>query len=156
MTEPDDPRLIDAMWRAADLTRAYLVQDRVQVATCLTGLDTSRLERVLAWLILEHDRLFGELGEPSMAVRELDAVAALAPLETELAMMTAVRRVATEETGLTAAVEGLEPLDRIHAIAICTAVMLLEARGRTTALKQLDAETVRYEQMGYPRPYTIT
>ncbi|GAU70698.1 hypothetical protein SSP35_22_00010, partial [Streptomyces sp. NBRC 110611] len=96
------------------------------------------------------------LGEPSMSVRELDAVAALAPLETELAMMTAVRRVATKEMGPTGAVEGLAPLDRVHAIAICTAVMLLEARGRTTALKQLDAETVRYEQMGYPRPYTIT
>ncbi|OSZ59272.1 hypothetical protein OQI_17045 [Streptomyces pharetrae CZA14] len=156
MTERDDPWLIDAIWRAADLTRAYLVQDRIQVATCLTGLDTTRLERVLTWLILEHDALFDALGEPSMSVRELDAAAALAPLETELAMMTAVRRVATKEMGLTGAVEGLAPLDRVHAIAICTAVMLLEARGRTTALEQLDAETVRYQQMGYPRPYTIT
>ncbi|WP_406186189.1 hypothetical protein [Streptomyces sp. NBC_01006] len=156
MTELDDPWLIDAIWRAADLTRAYLVQDRVQVATCLAGLDTSQLERVLTWLILDHDALFGALGEPSMSVRELDAVAALAPLETELAMTTAVRRVATKETGLTGAVEGLAPLDRVHAIATCTAVMLLEARGRTTAVAQLDAETVRYEQMGYPRPYTIT
>lgn len=39
MTEPDDPWLIDAIWRAADLTRAYLVQDRVQVATYLTDLE---------------------------------------------------------------------------------------------------------------------
>lgn len=91
-----------------------------------------------------------------MSMRELDAMAALAPLETELAMMTAVRRVATKEMRLTGAVEGLTLLDRVHEIAICTAVMLLEARGRTTALEQLDAETARYEQMGYLRPYTIT
>lgn len=71
-------------------------------------------------------------------------------------MTTAVRRVAAREIGLTGAVEGLVPVDRVHAIATCTAVMLLEARGRASAVEQLDAETVRYEQMGYPRPYTIT
>ncbi|GAB2580328.1 hypothetical protein GCM10027168_11460 [Streptomyces capparidis] len=70
-----------------------------------------------------------------MSVRQLDGMGALAPLGTELAMMTAVRRDAMGETGLTKAVEGLVPLDRVHAIAICTAVMLL-----------------RYEEMGYPRP----
>ncbi|MFE4664537.1 hypothetical protein ACFRI7_11775 [Streptomyces sp. NPDC056716] len=156
MTEHDDPWLIDAIWRAVDLKRAYLIPDRVQVAACLAGLDSSRLERVLTWLVLDHDILFCDLGEPSMSVRELDSVAALAPLETELAMMTAVRRVAAKETGLTGAVEGLALLDRVHAIAICTAVMLLEARGRTAALVWLDGETVRYEQMGYPRPYTNT
>lgn len=42
----------------------------------------------------------GELGEPSVSVRELDSVAALAPMETELAMMTAVHRVAAKEVGL--------------------------------------------------------
>ncbi|CQR61811.1 hypothetical protein [Streptomyces leeuwenhoekii] len=153
MTEPEDPRLIHAMWQALDLTRAYLSQDRVQVARCLAGLDISQLERVLTWLILDHDALFDELGQPPMLMRELGRMGALAPLETELAMMTAVRRVATGE-GLTEAVEGLVPLDRVHAIAICTAVMLLEARGRSAALESLDAATMRYKQMGYPRPST--
>ncbi|MFF8447733.1 hypothetical protein ACF06Q_08530 [Streptomyces leeuwenhoekii] len=154
MTEPEDPRLIRAMWQALDLTRAYLSQDRGQVARCLAGLDITQLERVLAWLILDHDALFDELGEPPMSVRELDRMGAHAPLETELAMMTAVRRVATGKTGLTEAVEGLVPLDRVHAIAICTAVMLLEARGRSAALESLDVATMRYKQMGYPRPST--
>lgn len=71
-------------------------------------------------------------------------------------MTTAVRRVATKETGLPGAVEGLAPQDRVHAIAICTAVMLLEVRGRAAVVERLDAENARYEQMGYPRPYTIT
>ncbi|MFD7667813.1 hypothetical protein [Streptomyces sp. NPDC059788] len=152
----DDPWMVDAVWRASDLTRAYLTQDRARVAGCLAGLDTGRLERVLVWLVLEHDELFDRLGEPSMAVREIDAVAALAPVETELAMTTAVRRVAAKEAGLTRAVARLPPLDQIHAIAICTVVMLLEALGRSRALDQLDAETAHYERMGHPRPYTIT
>ncbi|MEU1129544.1 hypothetical protein ABZ383_06705 [Streptomyces sp. NPDC005900] len=154
MTETEDLPLVHAMWRAADLTRAYLSHDRGQVARCLAGLDIPQLERVLTWLILDHDALFGELGEPSMSVRELDGMGALAPLETELAVMTAVRRVATGEMGLTEAVESLVPLDRVHALAICTAVMLLEARGRSAALESLDATTARYGQMGYPRPST--
>lgn len=143
------------MWRAIDLTRAYLAQDRAQVEACLTGLDADRLELVLAWLILNHDELFDRLGEPFMAMREIDAVAALAPLETELAITTAVRRVATKETGLLRAVEGLAPLGRIHTIATCTVVMLLGAFGRANALEQIDEDAVEYERKGYPRPYTI-
>jgi hypothetical protein len=76
-----------------------------------------------------------------MSVRELDAVAALAPVETELAMMTAVHRIAARELGLTRAVEGLAPLDRVHAIAICTVVILLEAFGRTAALDRAIVNT---------------
>ncbi|MBT2423421.1 substrate-binding domain-containing protein [Streptomyces sp. ISL-22] len=83
---PEDISVI-AMWRVADLTRACLAQDRAQVAACLAGLGTDRVERVLAWLILNHDELFDELREPSMAVREVDAVAALAPLESDFALM---------------------------------------------------------------------
>ncbi|WJV51745.1 hypothetical protein [Streptomyces flavofungini] len=150
----NDPWLIEAIWRSADLTQAYLVQDRVQVAVCLEGMDTVRLERVLMWLVLEHDALFDELGEPSMLVRQLDAVGALAPPETELTMMAAVHRVAAGEKGLTAALEGLALPDRVHALAVCTVVMLLDALGRTKALEHLDAQAARYEQMGHPRPYT--
>lgn len=156
MTQTDDPWLVDAMWRAADLTRAYLAQDRVRVADCLTGLDTGRLECVLAWLILNHDELFDTLEEPSMAVREIDAVAAVGPLESELASTTAMHRVAAKEAGLIQAVEVLAPLDRVHTIAICTVVMLMGAFGRINALEQLHEEAVAYERMGHPRPYTIT
>lgn len=156
MTDTDDPWLVDAMWRATDLTRAYLTPDRARVAACLTELAGDRLDRVLVWLILDHDALFDRLGEPSMAVREIDAVAALAPMEVEFATTTAVCRVAAKEARLAQAVEGLAPLDRVHAVAICTVVMLLDALGRTTALEQLDEETVKYERMGHPRPYTIT
>ncbi|CAM5307181.1 hypothetical protein [Streptomyces abikoensis] len=151
-----DPRLVDAMWRAADLTRAYLDHDRAQVSACLANLDTDRLKHVLAWLILTHDELFDELGEPSMAVREIDAAAALAPMETEFATTAAVRRVAAREAGLAHAVEGLAPLDQAHTVAICTVVMLLEALGRARALEHVDAETEEWERMGHPRPYPIT
>jgi hypothetical protein len=156
MAEMDDPLLVDAIWRASDLTRAYLDQDRAQVAACLTGLDTDRLERVLVWLGLDHDRLFDTLGEPSMAVRDIYAVAALAPPEIEFATTTAVRRVAAKESTLLQAVEGLAPLDRVHVIAINTVVMLLDTHGRAKALELLDEDALEYERKGYPRPYTIT
>lgn len=104
MTKFDDPWLVDAMWRATDLTRAYLSQNRAHIEGCLADLDFGRMERVLAWLVLDHDELFDRLGEPSMAVREIDAVAALSPMENEFATTSAVRRVALRETGLTAAV----------------------------------------------------
>ncbi|WP_381805355.1 hypothetical protein [Streptomyces niveus] len=156
MTQPDAPCLIDAMWRATDLTRAYLTEDRAQVAGCLAALGTDRLEQVLAWLVLTHDQHFDTLGESSMGLREIDAVAALAPPEVEFATTTAVRRVAARETGLVRAVDDLGLTDQIHAIAICTVVLLLEALGRTTALEQHNEEAASYERMGYPRPYTIT
>ncbi|MEV0226228.1 hypothetical protein [Streptomyces sp. NPDC050704] len=156
MAETNDLWPIEAMWRAADLTRAYLAQDPARVADCLTGLDTEWLERALCWLVLDHDALFDELGEPSLTVRVIDAVAALAPAENEFAATTAVRRVAAKETGLTHAVEGLALLDQIHTIAICTVVMMLEALGHTLAVEQLDARTVDYERRGYPRPYTLS
>ncbi|MER7998361.1 hypothetical protein [Streptomyces sp. NPDC095613] len=157
MTETDDLWLVDSMWRAADLKRAYLTQDRAGIAACLADLDTGQLERVLVWLVLNHDDLFGELGEPSMAVREIGAAAALAPMEVEFAVTTAVRRVATKEKrGLTQAVEGLPLQDQIHTIVICTVVMLLEAFGRTRALEKLHEESVAHERMGNPRPYTIS
>ncbi|MFB7725315.1 hypothetical protein ACFC19_02280 [Streptomyces sp. NPDC056127] len=60
-----------------------------------------------------------------------------------------------KETGLTAAVQGLAPLDRVHAIAVCRD----HAAGRTRphpALEQLESDVVRDEQMGYLRPYRIT
>jgi hypothetical protein len=156
MAHTDDPQLIEAMWRAADLTRAYLAQDPTQVAGCLTGLDTDQVEHFLAWLVLDHDALFEELGEPSLGVRNLTELAGLAPPETEFATTTAVRRIAAGEAGLARAVEGLALPVRVHAIAICTAVMLLEAYGPTRALEQLDNQTAAYERKGYPRPHTIT
>ncbi|MFC9128207.1 hypothetical protein ACFT4A_15325 [Streptomyces sp. NPDC057099] len=76
--------------------------------------------------------------------------------EIEFATTTALRRVAKKEVGLARAVEGLAPVDRVYAVSICTVVMLLDARGRTTALEQHDEETADYEQMGHPRPYNIS
>uniref|UniRef100_A0AAU2K008 DUF664 domain-containing protein n=1 Tax=Streptomyces sp. NBC_00049 TaxID=2903617 RepID=A0AAU2K008_9ACTN len=155
MTEFEDSWLVDAIWRATDLTRAYLSQNRIQVETCLAGLGTGRLERVLAWLVLEHDELFERLGEPSMAVRDLDVVAALSPVENEFATAVAVRRVAAQETGLTAALGDLALPDQVHAVTVCTVVMALEALGRVRALEEVDAKAVEYERMGHPRPYPV-
>ncbi|WP_329558899.1 hypothetical protein OG711_08105 [Streptomyces uncialis] len=110
----------------------------------------------MAWLILNHDELFDNLGEPSMSVREIDAMAALAPMETEFATTAAVRRLATGEVGLTRAVEGLALEDQINTLAICTTVILLEGYGRDHALKHVEAETAEDDRRGCPKPYTIT
>lgn len=91
-----------------------------------------------------------------MGVRNLNELAALAPPETEFATATAVRRVAAGETGLTRALEDLALPDCVHAIAICTAVMLLEAHGPTGALKHLDEQAAAHEREGRPRPHTTT
>lgn len=77
-------------------------------------------------------------------------------MEIKFATTAAVRRVAAKETGLTQAVEDLAPLERVHAVAICTVVMLLVGLGRTTALERLDDKAAEYEQQSYPRPYLIT
>ncbi|MFK8907776.1 hypothetical protein [Streptomyces sp. YS-3] len=155
MASEDDPQLVEAMRQAADLTRSYLTQDRARIAVCLIGLESDQLERVLAWAVISHDEVFDQPGEPTMSLRLIDAVAALAPAETEFAATAAVRRVAAGEVGLTQAVADLAPADQTHAITICTAVMRLEAHGRARALEQIDAQTREYEQMGYPRPYTL-
>ncbi|WBB60297.1 hypothetical protein O7599_33070 [Streptomyces sp. WMMC500] len=73
---------------------------------------------------LDHDKRFGELGEPSLTVRQIRAVAGLAPVETELAVTTALHRITTGDRGFPQALEALEMRDRIHALAIWTAVML--------------------------------
>ncbi|WP_018569208.1 hypothetical protein [Streptomyces sp. PsTaAH-124] len=153
MTQPSDPLLVETIWRAADLTRAYLAQDRARVAACLVGLDSGLLDRVHDWLILDHDQLFQQLGEPTMTVSRLKATAALAPAEIEFATSTAIHRVAAGETGLALALESLGQLDRIHALTVCMAVMLLDAYGRGGALAEIDEMTAGYEERGFLRPY---
>ncbi|MFC8449143.1 hypothetical protein [Kitasatospora sp. NPDC057223] len=157
MTDAEDRATVDAMWRAADLTRAYLAEDRAMVEKILAEVDTDALDSILAWLIISHDELFDGLGEPSLSVRGFEAVAALAPPESEFAVTTAVRQVASGEIGLHAAVEDLgRREDQIHAVAICSTTMLLEAVSRTDALQMLDKDTAEYVRKGHPRPYTIT
>ncbi|MYV99937.1 hypothetical protein [Streptomyces sp. SID3343] len=90
-----------------------------------------------------------------MGVRELDAVAALAPPETEFATTTAVHRVAAGETGLAGAVEGLALVGRVYTLAVCTVVMLLEAFGRATAPERIDEQVGEYERTSHPRSYPI-
>jgi acyl-coenzyme A synthetase/AMP-(fatty) acid ligase len=155
MRTAEDPWIVDAMWRANDLTRAYLARDRARVAACIVGLGGDRLERVLIWLSLDHDALFTDLGEPSMGMSEAAALAALAPAEVEFATTTALRRVVTKEAGFLRALEGLAMLDQIHVLAICTAVMLLETYGRAGALERLDGQTAEYSRRGHLRPYVI-
>nr|BFD90938.1 hypothetical protein KitaXyl93_22980 [Kitasatospora sp. Xyl93] len=156
VTEIGHPWMVDAKWRGIDVVRAYVTRDRAQVAACLEGLDTGRLEFVLALLVLSYDDLLGDLGEPPMNVRDLDQVAALAPPESEFATTAAVRRVAAREVGFAKAMASLCFLDRIHMIAVCTTVMLLDAHGYAGALAYLDEEAATCERKGYPRPSTLT
>ncbi|MEV0282325.1 hypothetical protein AB0I22_38990 [Streptomyces sp. NPDC050610] len=43
-------------------------------------------------------------------------------------------------------------MDRVRAVASCTAGMPLDAVGRTAALERLDEETAEYERLGRPGP----
>lgn len=122
----------------------------------LVGLDDARLECVLAWVTVHHDELFEGLEEPSLTVREIETVAALAPVEVEFAVTTAVRRVAAGGVGLGRAISGLALLDGIHALAVCTVVMSLEAFGRTQALAMVDTEIAELEGSGRVRPYPMS
>ncbi|MFJ9901177.1 hypothetical protein ACIQPR_48555 [Streptomyces sp. NPDC091280] len=155
MTTEPDPHTINAMWRVTDLAWSYLARRPDRVAACLTGLDANQLEHVQAWQVCEHDAVFGDLREPDLEVRDIDAVASLAPADTELAVMMAVHKVARGETGLALALMDLSVADHIHALAICTTVMLLRAHGQAEALDQIAAAAAQYEARGWPRPYAI-
>ncbi|MFJ9634703.1 hypothetical protein ACIRU8_44140 [Streptomyces sp. NPDC101175] len=85
--------LVEGMWRATDLLWAYLTEDATRVRAGLDGLNGDQLEHTLCWRVLDHDKLFGDLGEPSMSVPLLDTVAALAPVESELGIALLVGRV---------------------------------------------------------------
>ncbi|MFC8454419.1 hypothetical protein [Kitasatospora sp. NPDC057223] len=49
MTDAGDRVTVDAIWRAADLTRAYLARERAVVEGILAGVDGGVLDGVLAW-----------------------------------------------------------------------------------------------------------
>ncbi len=148
--------MVDAKWRGIDLTRGYLTRDAAQVATCLDGLDAERLRLVLTLLGLYYDDLLGELGEPPMKVSDLNTVGALGPAEIEFATTTAVRRIADGEVGFAEAMADLGLEGRIHMIAICTVVMLMDALGEAGAVAHLGREAAACVRQGYPRPYTLT
>ncbi|MEU8138199.1 hypothetical protein [Streptodolium elevatio] len=124
---------------SVNLLRAYVTRDQAAVHRALEGLDRQRLEQVLAVLIVGHDVNFDELGEPSHSVKALRATAALAPIDAELAVTTAVDRVATGESGFLGAVADLDDLTgQIHTMAVTTAVMLTDALGAAGALQETD------------------
>lgn len=128
-----------AVRRAVDLLKGYVTRDQAEIHNALERLDKQRLEQVLAVLIVGHDVNFDELGEPSHSVKALRATAALAPLDAELAVMTAVDRVAAGKSGFLEAVADLDDLaGQIHALAVTTAVMLTDALGTAGALQEAD------------------
>lgn len=146
--------VVEGMWRATDLTWAYLTEDQTQVRASLEGLDSDQLAHTLAWQSLDHDMLFDDLGDPSMSVPLLDAVAALAPLDCEFMMTTAVRKAAAAGTGLVSS--GLETFPtsaQIHALTVCMSVMLLEAHGRHGAQEFVTTSVDNYVRRGHPHPY---
>ncbi|WP_420313288.1 hypothetical protein ACOB87_44110 [Streptomyces sp. YS-B37] len=154
MTADERAALAEGMWRATDLLGAYLAEDRTQVRAGLDGLDSDQLAHTLAWQARDHDWLFDDLGEPSMSVPLLDTVAALAPVDCEFMMTTAVRKGVAAGTGLASSGLGDFPTAaQIHALTVCMAVMLLEAHGRQGALEFVAASADNYVRHGHPRPY---
>ncbi|MFJ3674044.1 hypothetical protein ACIPSE_47175 [Streptomyces sp. NPDC090106] len=150
----DEAAAAEGMWRATDLLWAYLTEDRDRVRSGLEGLGRDQLAHTLGWQVLDHDMVFEDLGEPSMSVAVLDQVAALAPLECELTMTTAVRKAVVAGTGLMAG--GLDdfPLDaQVHALTVLMAVLLLEAHGRHGALGFVAGSAEDFVRRGHPRPY---
>ncbi|MFI9833795.1 hypothetical protein ACIHIX_39620 [Streptomyces sp. NPDC051913] len=152
----DEAAVAEGMWRATDLTRAYLDQDRVRVGACLDGLDSVQVEHLLVWQVLEHDMLFDDLGEPSMSVRVLDEVSALAPVDCEFVMTTAVREAVAAGTGLSSRLQEFAVAAQVHALTVCMVVMLLEAHGRHGALEFVAASAEDFVRRGFPRPYPAT
>ncbi|MEW2570228.1 hypothetical protein [Streptomyces sp. NPDC047070] len=154
MAADEQAALAEGMWRATDLMWAYLAEDRTQVRAGLEGLDSDHLAHTLAWQARDHDWLFDDLGEPSMSVPLLDAVAALAPVDCEFMMTTAVRKGVAAGTGLAYSGLGDFPTAaQIHALTVCMAVMLLEAHGRQGALGFVAASAENYVRRGHPRLY---
>ncbi|WP_043686610.1 hypothetical protein [Streptomyces xylophagus] len=154
MTADEQAALAEGMWRATDLMWAYLTEDRTRVSAGLEGLDSDQLAHTLAWQARDHDWLFDDLGEPSMSVPLLDTVAALAPVDCEFMMTTAVRKGVAAGTGLASSgLADFPPAAQIHALTVCMAVMLLEAHGRQGALEFAAASADNYVRRGHPRPY---
>ncbi|MFE9769447.1 hypothetical protein ACFYPC_33845 [Streptomyces sp. NPDC005808] len=154
MAADEQAALTEGMWRATDLMWAYLTEDRTRVRAGLEGLGSDQLAHTLAWQARDHDWLFDDLGEPSMSVPLLDTVAALAPVDCEFMMTTAVRKGVAAGTGLASSGLGDFPTTaRIHALTVCMAVMLLEAHGRQGALRFVVASADNYVRRGHPRPY---
>ncbi|MFI1726467.1 hypothetical protein [Streptomyces sp. NPDC020489] len=150
----EETALVEGMWRATDLLWAYLAADQTRVRAGLEGLDSDQLAHTLAWQALDHDMLLDNFKEPSMSVPLLDTVAALAPVDCEFMITTAVRKAAAANTGL--ASSGLEDFPmatQIHALTVCMAVMLLEAHGHHGALRFVGASADHYVRRGHPRPY---
>ncbi|MFX4293580.1 hypothetical protein [Streptomyces bohaiensis] len=148
----DPGATVEAMWRALDLLRPYLGRDRAGVAATVRGLSGDQEQHLLAWLVLDRDALAEELGMPAMELAQADAVASLAPAEAELAVTTVLRRVTREGVSFVEAVADLAPVNRVHALAVRIAVMLLEAYGSEGAQAHLDAAGARYVRHGHPRP----
>lgn len=100
--------------------------------------------------------LSGDPGEPSMSVRVLDAVAALAPVDCEFVMTTAVREEGAAGTGLTSRPEKIPGAAQIDALTVCTVVMLLQAHGRHGGLEFVAASAKDCVRQGFPRPCSPT
>lgn len=154
MAAEEQAALAEGMWRATDLLWAYLTEDRPQVRAGLESLGSEQLVHTLAWQARDHDWLFEDLGEPSMSVPLLDTVAALAPVDCEFMMTTAVRHGVAAGTGLVSSgLADFPTTAQIHALTVCMAVMLLEAYGRQRALEFVAASADNYVRRGHPRPY---
>ncbi|WP_166682813.1 hypothetical protein [Streptomyces aquilus] len=102
---------------------------------------------------------FGDLGELSMPVPVpvpvLDAVATLAPVDCEFVMTTAEREGVTADTGLSGWLVKSPMAAQIHALTVCTVLMLL-AHGRYGALAFVTASAEDYVRRGFPRLYPPT
>ncbi|MER7694766.1 hypothetical protein [Streptomyces sp. NPDC097610] len=84
-----DPRMNEAAWRALDLMRAYAARDRAAVVEHLAHLEADQLEYAGGVLIAMYNdtrHILTDTGQPcnpATVVREVDAVARLAPAEHE-------------------------------------------------------------------------
>ncbi|MEU7531298.1 hypothetical protein AB0A74_36590 [Saccharothrix sp. NPDC042600] len=129
--------------RALRLWRAYAYRDPELVATLLDGLDTGQVEQVAVAQVAEYNHALRTLagrrvGLPAV-LGEIDRVAATAPPELEFAITTAVRAVTGGAMDMGAALRGLHPVDRAHALAICITAANIAVHGRAHYQNTLDA-----------------
>ena len=128
------------MWRSLDLLRGYAYRSRAAVAGILDG------------LIMASPRGNDEV---TLLVSRIDDLAALASLEHEFAVTTAVRRIAVDEIDIDTAVRTLDPVDCAHALAVLTTVTTTSALSDHIYRHILEGRAAWIaERTGAPRPYS--
>jgi hypothetical protein len=167
VSDLDDPDL--ALWAELDLLRGYAYRDRVVIAAILAGLTNDQLDAVETAITARYNDSLAmasgpagpallRAGDPddevTLPISVVDALAALAPVEHEFATTTTARRIALDEIDQDTALDALDPVQRIHTLAVLTTAATESALNPLYYKAILESRaTWITERTGRPRPY---